>query len=127
MSTRRAKSRNRHVFCLAPRPPAFCAPRDAAHAIRGRPGAVYADPCTDAGHAESRTLQGAPFIQDLTGRERQVLGALVQGHSNPQIAAALFISVDCVKFHLKNIYVKLGAQRRMHAARIAVQRGILSM
>ncbi|TDU28753.1 regulatory LuxR family protein [Panacagrimonas perspica] len=128
MSVRQARSRNRHVFCLAPKPPGFRAPPHASDAICGRPGTVYAEGRIDDDATNSRTLRaGAPFIQDLTERERQVLAALVQGHSNPQIAAVLFISVDCVKFHLKNIYGKLGAQRRTHAAQIAMQRGILSM
>ncbi len=45
----------------------------------------------------------------LTGRERQVLELLLQGFTNAEIAAKLFISVSTVKMHCKNIYKKLEA------------------
>jgi LuxR family maltose regulon positive regulatory protein len=45
-----------------------------------------------------------------------VLGLLVAGRSNPEIAAQLIVSVNTVKAHLKNIYRKLGVRNRMQAA-----------
>ena len=40
---------------------------------------------------------------------------------------ALFVSEATIKFHLKNVYTKLGANDRTEAAFLAVQRGILSV
>ena len=51
----------------------------------------------------------------LTGRERELLAALAQGHTNAQIASDLGISLNTVKFHLKNLYGKLDVQNRAQA------------
>jgi two-component system NarL family response regulator len=61
----------------------------------------------------------------LTAREVAVLELVATGMSNKEIAAALFVSEATIKFHLKNIYVKLGASDRTEAALIATQRGII--
>ncbi len=62
----------------------------------------------------------------LTPRELQILGLLMEGHSNREIGARIFRSKDAVKYHLKNIYSKLGVHRRTQAAEIAQQGGLLS-
>jgi two-component system nitrate/nitrite response regulator NarP len=51
----------------------------------------------------------------LTARERDLLAALADGMSNAQISVALDILVNTVKFHLKNLYEKLGVGSRSHA------------
>ncbi len=51
----------------------------------------------------------------LTGREQEILAALAQGSSNAQIANDLGISLNTVKFHLKNLYGKLNIQNRAQA------------
>jgi len=51
----------------------------------------------------------------LTARERDLLATLADGMSNAQISVALDISVNTVKFHLKNLYEKLGVGSRSHA------------
>lgn len=55
----------------------------------------------------------------LSEREREVLQLLADGRSNEQIAAQLFISINTVKTHLSNVYVKLDAKRRTEAIRKA--------
>ena len=57
------------------------------------------------------------FIQryDLVEREVEVLSLLSQRYSNPQIAEALSISRNTVKFHLKNIFLKLEITSRAEA------------
>jgi non-specific serine/threonine protein kinase len=60
----------------------------------------------------------------LTAREIDVLRLLAAGHSNPEIAAALVISVKTVERHLANMYVKIGARNRVDAAYYAVSRGL---
>ena len=53
----------------------------------------------------------------LTEREGQVLGLLAQMNSTEEIAAALFVSTNTVKTHLKGIFGKLGVNRRVDAVR----------
>lgn len=53
---------------------------------------------------------------DLSEREAEVLGLLAQGLSNTQIAQRLMVSDNTVKFHLQNIYQKLGVGNRTEAA-----------
>lgn len=65
------------------------------------------------------------MIEKLTAREHQVLLLLAQGSSNRGIAGALAVSEDTVKYHLKNIYAKLGARRRTQAVAYARNLGVL--
>ncbi len=57
---------------------------------------------------------GGPF-GNLTAREQDLLEALSQGCMNAQIAGDLGISLNTVKFHLKNLYGKLGVRNRAQA------------
>src|SRR5690606_5745579 len=54
--------------------------------------------------------------QDLTPREREVLGLIARGLSNKQIAAQLCIEVPTVKNHVHRILEKLAVRRRSDAA-----------
>jgi DNA-binding NarL/FixJ family response regulator len=60
----------------------------------------------------------------LTEREREVLELVVRGMTNKEIAAALFISPNTVKRHLKAIFGKLGVHTRSAAAAKAVSAGV---
>jgi ATP/maltotriose-dependent transcriptional regulator MalT len=51
----------------------------------------------------------------LTSRESEILHHLGHGCSNAKIAENLFISENTVKFHIKNIYIKLNVKNRMEA------------
>ena len=64
---------------------------------------------------------------DLSAREVQVLGLIVQGLANKQIAFTLNIAEHTVKNHVKNILSKLGVQDRTQAATAAIQRGIIHL
>lgn len=57
--------------------------------------------------------------QDLSGREKEVLEALSKGFSYKEIAASLFISIETVRTHIRNIYEKLHARNRGEALRKA--------
>jgi two-component system, NarL family, response regulator LiaR len=58
---------------------------------------------------------------DLTEREMQVLELLVRGLSNAEIADQLSISMATIKFHLSNIFSKLGAKSRVEVVTIALK------
>jgi DNA-binding NarL/FixJ family response regulator len=60
----------------------------------------------------------------LTERELTVLKALARGLSNKAISRELWVSEETVKFHLGNLYRKLGVPTRLAAANIAHARGI---
>jgi DNA-binding NarL/FixJ family response regulator len=69
-------------------------------------------------------LDGAEQVIDpLTDRERQVLQLTAEGLANKQIAAALDISENTVKFHLSSLYAKLGVTSRTEAVRAGARRG----
>jgi DNA-binding NarL/FixJ family response regulator len=59
----------------------------------------------------------------LTARELESLQLLAEGHSNGQLAHMLWVTEQTVKFHLSNIYRKLGVANRSEAARKAVLAG----
>lgn len=64
---------------------------------------------------------------DLTARELEVLGQIVRGRSNKEIAAAFRISEATVKSHINSILSKLGVADRTQAATTALQRGIVHL
>ena len=51
-------------------------------------------------------------IEALSPREAEIAQLLLQNLSNKKIARALDLSLDTVKWHLKNVYGKLGASGR---------------
>ncbi|HEY6639018.1 MAG TPA: response regulator transcription factor [Solirubrobacterales bacterium] len=60
----------------------------------------------------------------LTEREHEVLGLIVEGKDNNEIAAALVISPETVKSHVSTVLGKLGAGNRAEAAVKAVRAGL---
>ena len=62
----------------------------------------------------------------LSDGEISVLRGVARGASNREIAAELWLSEQTVKFHLKNIYRKLGLANRTQASRYAYERGFAS-
>ena len=61
----------------------------------------------------------------LSKRQHEVLQLLASGRRNQEIADQLFLSLSTVKFHIENIYQKLGIRSRTEAVRVARERGIL--
>ncbi len=73
----------------------------------------------------ARRSEEAEPEERLTPREREVLGRLTAGATNREIAAALGISENTVKYHLKHILAKLHAQSRTEVALRAVREGLV--
>jgi LuxR family transcriptional regulator, maltose regulon positive regulatory protein len=65
------------------------------------------------------------IVEQLSGREREVLGLLSGMLSTAEVASELYISVNTVKTHLKSIYRKLAATHRGEAVRRARQLELL--
>jgi DNA-binding NarL/FixJ family response regulator len=63
--------------------------------------------------------------ENLTPRERDVLGLIAKGMSNKEIGSELFISDKTVKNHLSNIFEKLHINDRTSAAVMAVKKGLV--
>ena len=74
-------------------------------------------------HSASQTV---PASDDLTERERAVLRLMVDGLSNAEIAERLVVSPSTVKFHVGNIFTKLGVDNRVAAVSLALQRKLVS-
>jgi len=62
----------------------------------------------------------------LSAREREVLGELVGGLTNVEIAKQLNISPETVKSHVSRIYAKLGVRDRASAVRTAIAQGLVA-
>ncbi|MGQ0698360.1 MAG: LuxR C-terminal-related transcriptional regulator [Panacagrimonas sp.] len=73
--------------------------------------------------AERGSLSVANAIEPFTEREKKILSMIVNYMSNDQIAAATFVTRDTVKYHLKNIYAKLGVKSRLEAIRAVREAG----
>ncbi|NIQ75445.1 MAG: hypothetical protein GWN67_12525 [Phycisphaerae bacterium] len=65
------------------------------------------------------------IVEPLSERELEVLQLIAEGLTNPEIAARLFLSLNTVKVHTRNIYGKLGAYNRTQAVARARALGIL--
>src|SRR6266545_2063416 len=78
-------------------------------AFAGQKGEQQAAP-----HAVSALL-----LEPLTEAEQRVLGLLARGHTNPEIAAALVVSINTVKTQVQSIYRKLNVKSRWEAREAA--------
>lgn len=67
-------------------------------------------------HGRATGGHEADALRLLSGREREILQLLAQAMSNKKIAMILNVSAETVKWHLRNIYAKLGVGSRAGAA-----------
>jgi len=73
---------------------------------------------SSAGDLDAPAAQ-VPLTQELSERETEVLQHLAEMLSTTEIAAAMFISVNTVRTHIRSILRKLGVTRRNQAVRRA--------
>lgn len=76
-------------------------------------------------HLSCELLAGATDATGLTEREPDCLRPTAGGDTAKQIARDLHITERTVRFHLANVYRKLGVQRRSQAVAVAYERRIL--
>jgi DNA-binding NarL/FixJ family response regulator len=95
-------------------------PQDLPGAIRQ---AVEGTIHTAIGRAED--TDGAGEASGLTPKELDVLNRVARGLSNKEISKELWLSEQTIKFHLTNIYRKLGVGNRTEATRYAYQQGLV--
>jgi DNA-binding NarL/FixJ family response regulator len=84
-------------------------------------------PAVNAGRPEGSAR--AAVVDDsagLTQRELEVLRHVAEGRSNAQVGRILWVTEPTIKFHLSNIYRKLGVANRTQACRRAQTLGLLS-
>jgi DNA-binding NarL/FixJ family response regulator len=96
-------------------------PRDLAAAVRQVVGGAIFRPLD----LLAPRAKAGPDDPGLSKRELSILEALQSGAPNAAIAKDLFLAEQTVKFHLTNIYRKLGVSSRTEAVRRAYERAIL--
>jgi len=74
--------------------------------------------------------ESAASLQDdsgynLSSREKEVLNSLADGNNYKEIANELFISVDTVRHHIRNVYKKLHVHSRSEAVAKAIRKKII--
>ncbi len=102
-------------------------PRDLPSTVRQVvAGNVYhprgrSDPGTERASAEESVIADT----GLTERELTILRLVAEGLSNMDIAGKLYVTEQTVKFHLSNIYRKLGVANRTEATRFAYRNNLI--
>jgi DNA-binding NarL/FixJ family response regulator len=71
------------------------------------------------------TQAAGPELAVLSPREMQILRLVASGVSNSRVAAELWVTEQTVKFHLSNVYTKLGVANRTEASHYAHVHGLL--
>jgi two-component system nitrate/nitrite response regulator NarL len=82
-------------------------------------------PEVQAGLADEMRSRSEPDRPVLSERESEILGLIASGHSVPQIAEHLIISVSTVKTHVRSLFEKLGVSDRAAAVAEGMRRGLL--
>jgi two-component system, NarL family, nitrate/nitrite response regulator NarL len=112
---------------------------DFVHIIRESGAAARRSKSTESENENAAAGSGHAVVQasgaseveiarlGLTRREVQIIGALVDGQTNKDIATTFGISEYTVKHHLTNIYDKLGVYNRVELVLFAINRGLCAL
>ncbi len=95
--------------------PSYCEKLLAVFATEGHPVETETSP------APAQSL-----VDPLTKREMEILSLIATGLKNKEIAASLFVSVNTVHYHTKNLYSKLGVNSRTQAITRAKELNLLA-
>ena len=96
-------------------------PKSKRHFLEAITGLIVADADKAGGEPAGREGAAPGLIEPLSDRERKILSLIAAGSTNNTISASLFISLNTVKWHLKNIFAKLGVGNRTSAVAVARQ------
>jgi two-component system, NarL family, response regulator LiaR len=91
-------------------------------------GAVYLDPQIARrvlSHLKPTPTDPTADPKRLSARELEVLRLIIDGKSNPEIAALLYLSLSTVKCHVRSIMDKLSVDDRVQAAVVALRSGLV--
>ncbi|HEY4154590.1 MAG TPA: response regulator transcription factor [Puia sp.] len=80
----------------------------------------------EAGKIYKSSLESNSLRPVLTKREKEILKLIVEGLTNSQIGRQLFISIDTVDTHRKNLYAKLNVKNTAQLIRYTIENGIIS-
>jgi len=75
---------------------------------------------------QKNNLNGNGKDYELTAREKEVLNRLADGFNYQEIADSIFISVDTVRHHIRNIYKKLHVHSQSEAVAKAIRKGLIN-
>jgi two-component system, NarL family, response regulator LiaR len=89
--------------------------------VAGRP---YVDPRVAGAILSRRAVNAEPSMDELSGRETEIVRLIAQGLSNRDIGARLLLSEKTVKNHVSRIFDKLHITARTQAAVYAIRTGI---
>ena len=87
--------------------------------------AAFPDAEPEKAKPSNSQLLESEFVEPLSERELEVLQLIAKGLTNPEIAARLYLSLNTVKVHTRNIYGKPDAHSRTQAVARARDLGIL--
>jgi DNA-binding CsgD family transcriptional regulator len=88
--------------------------------ITGKKNTALAQPLSNFTVNEDQLRQ-----RGISKREYEVLGLMARGLSNQEIADVLFVSLNTVKTHTSNLFLKLDAKRRTQAIQQAKAFGLI--
>lgn len=79
----------------------------------------------EAGKIYKSSLEKSSHQPVLTRREKEIVKLIAEGFTNAQIAQQLFLSVDTVDTHRKNLYTKLNVKNTALLIRYALDNGMI--
>ena len=88
--------------------------------------AVTKDLIAEFAARPTQDLPSSAELDQLTGREREVLALVASGLNNAEIAERLYLGQATVKTHVGRVFMKLGARDRVQAVVIAYQTGLVT-